>query len=165
MSTLTQKRLKEVLNYDPETGEFTWLVSAGRRVRVGDVAGYQRPDGYCRIQIDGRNYRAHRLAWLHMTGEWPPHQIDHINGDPSDNRTSNLRPATHSQNMANSRKPRHNTSGFKGVSWQAAQRKWVASLKVNGRTRFLGRFDCPAAAHAAYVAAAVKHSGEFARVA
>jgi hypothetical protein len=115
------------------------------------------------LSIDGRQYAAHRLAWLHMTGEWPPADIDHANGDPGDNRWNNLRAATRAQNISNGRKRSTNTSGFKGVSWRSAKEKWQAAITVNGLKRFLGYFDDPAEAHAAYVRAAEKYHGEFAR--
>jgi hypothetical protein len=162
MTKLNASRLREVLSYDPETGAFTWLVSTARHRRIGDVAGCVK-DGYRQIGIDGRRYRAHRLAWLWMTGEWPSAEIDHINGDPADNRIANLRPATSSQNKANARKRSRNTSGWKGVSWHARDRKWRAMIGVAGRQQHLGYFDCPAEAHAAYVRAAEHHFGEFAR--
>jgi hypothetical protein len=158
---LTQAEVRRLLDYDPETGVFTWLVSAGR-VRAGGAAGSMNR-GYREIRIDRRNYAAHRLAWLYMTGERPSHEIDHINGDPGDNRIINLRPATSSQNKANARKRSRNTSGWKGVSWHARDRKWRAMIGVAGRQQHLGYFDCPAEAHAAYVRAAEHHFGEFAR--
>jgi hypothetical protein len=163
MTELTAERLREVLNYDPATGVFTWLVRTARCRRIGEVAGCGK-NGYHQIGIDRRRYRAHRLAWLYMTGEWPAQEIDHINGDPSDNRITNLRPATSSQNKTNSRRRSDNNSGYKGVSFDRSRQKWQARISVAGRSaRRLGRFDCPVAAHAAYVAAAEKHFGEFAR--
>jgi hypothetical protein len=161
---LTQAQLREVLYYDPETGFFTRLVRGGR-CPVGDVAGYVRPDGYRIIRVKGRNYRASRLAWLYMTGEWPAAYVDHINCVRYDNRWINLRPADATQNMGNARKAADNTSGYKGVCWVAYRRKWKAQIGRNGESRHLGYFDCPAAAHAAYVAAAEKRFGEFARAA
>jgi hypothetical protein len=161
---ITAQRLRELLHYDPETGVFTWLVKPSKRarIRVGDVAGNVGPDGYRRIRV-GCKYLSHRLAWLWMTGEWPPHQIDHINGAKHDNRICNLRVATGSQNQANARKRSDNTSGYKGV--RPSRGRWRAEIRVNGSRRHIGIFNDPAEAHAAYVDAAVKHSGEFARAA
>src|SRR5262245_33505102 len=113
-SALTAERLREVLDYDPSTGVFK---SNGGRCgsRVGaTLVGTVRPDGYREIRIDWQRYLAHRLAWLHVHGSWPAGDIDHVNGNPSDNRIVNLRLATRTQNNANSRR-RPNTSGFKGV--------------------------------------------------
>ncbi|MCK9994454.1 MAG: hypothetical protein Dbin4_02974, partial [Alphaproteobacteria bacterium] len=101
MAELTQSRLKELLHYDPDTGVFTRRVQTSSNARVGDVAGCLHPEGYRHIQIDGKRYAAHRLAWLYMTGEWPTNQLDHLNGVRDDNRWGNLREATHGQNQQN----------------------------------------------------------------
>lgn len=134
-------RAQELLRYDPETGKMIWRVSQGR-VRAGTEAGTFTSDGYHRkVQIDGRNYLAHRLAWLIVTGEWPTEEIDHISGDGLDNRWSNLREATHTVNGRNAKRYSHNTSGFTGVGWHKASRKWQANIKVNGTYIHLGCFD------------------------
>jgi hypothetical protein len=158
---LTQARLKELLHYNPDTGVFTWLASP-RGGWAGKTAGYAS-NGYRRLRINERQYLAHCLAWLYMTGSWPSKQIDHINADRSDNRISNLRLATRSQNGANARRRVDNTSGAKGVSWHRITGKWSASLAVNGRQYHLGLFDSTAEASAAYAAAAERHFGQFAR--
>ena len=160
---LTVDRLKAVLNYDPERGLFTWRHSRiGRGCRAGATAGRPNERGYLRLGIDGVRYKAHQLAWLYMTGEWPELQIDHRNNDKSDNRWSNLRLATGSQNQANRGLQRNNTSGFKGVS--ARRGKFAAYIKRDGKKHTLGSFDTAEEAHAAYVAAAPLFHGEFARV-
>lgn len=144
---ITQQRLREVLDYDPETGEFRWLVATGRRVNVGDLAG---TDSYGRrfIRIDKRRYRAHRLAWLYVHGRWPANEIDHINGVADDNRIANLREATRSQNCENRRKPKRNsTSGFLGVWTHKATGKLRAQIVHNGKNYHLGLFNCPTAAY------------------
>jgi len=160
---LTRARLRELLRYDPETGEFRWLKDS-RMVRAGDLAGCLDREHYWVICIDYRNYPAHQLAWLHVTGRWGRPMIDHRDGNPANNRWSNLRVATSSQNNANRCRPRHNTSGFKGVHFNAQRRKWAATICKDWRTIYLGLFLTPEAAHAAYVAAARKLFGEFARV-
>jgi len=155
-ATLTAERLRELLSYDPATGHFTWKVSRGR-VKAGQQAGNRRPDGYIRINVDGRMYYAHRLACLWMTGVFPQHLVDHKEHDPSDNRWSKIRPATHSQNCANSR-PR---SGLKGV-YPQGRTSFVAQLKHKGRSVHLGTFGTLELAHIAYSMAAQKFYGEFA---
>lgn len=155
--------IRDVLHYNPDTGIFVWVKRKSRRDCLGKRAGGKSLDGYTYIVVRGRKYRAHRLAWLYMTGDWPPHQIDHINGDRADNRFANLRPATHEQNQANSKKPVTNTSGFKGVHWKAGHKKWVASIHINGRPKYLGARDTAAEAHELYRAAAIKLHGTFAR--
>lgn len=149
---LTQMRLKELLLYDPETGVFTWLSKPNRSIRMGDVAGCMA-SGYRQIKIDGRLYRAHRLAWLYVHGKWPADQIDHINGVRDDNRIVNLREATQSQNQQNRTANANNTSGFPGVCWSKQKRKWRSQIKLASRNKYLGIFDTPVAAHAAYLAA------------
>jgi hypothetical protein len=163
MIEITAERLRELLHYDPETGVFTRRVSTNNAYRVGDIAGGINSQGYLQIRLDKRLYKAHRLAWLYVHGELPPADVDHINGIKNDNRLGNLRPATRSQNQANMRKHDANTSGYKGVSWNQQHRKWRANIRVNGRLKYLGAFDGPAEAHAAYLRAAEGGFGEFAR--
>jgi hypothetical protein len=158
---VTRARLRELLDYNSNTGEFTWKKRLGNYVRPGRVAGHELPTRRM-IGIDGRVYPAHRLAWIYRTGRWGPRIIDHRDGDPKNNRLSNLRRATQSQNCANRRLARNNTSGFKGVSRRASG-KWLAYISKNGRKRCLGRFETPEAAHEAYMAAAHKLFGKFAR--
>lgn len=167
---LTQSRVRELLDYDPETGIFIWRVDrvANRRVikAAGSVAGCVmkvKKNSYRVIKINDRQYSAHRLAWLLVTGSWPERDIDHRDGDGLNNRWRNLREATSAQNSANRRLSRNNTSGAKGVSWRTDLGKWKATIEVARRRRHLGFFVDKADAAAAYEAAAMEHFGEFAR--
>lgn len=164
---ITQERLKELLDYDPATGVFTWRV-ARCRVKAGDRAGYLRSDGYWMIVVDGCSpVGAHRLAWLWVHG-FLPKEIDHRNLDRADNRIAEIRVATHSQNHANTPISIRNKCGFKGVHFSAdgkRAKRWRAMIRVNGKLSSLGRFSTAEEAHACYVAAAEKAFGEFARAA
>ena len=135
---LTQERLKEVLHYNPLTGNFTWKVRTGQRIKIGDIAGYTNSDGYIQISLDGKKYQAHRLAWLYVTGELPPKQIDHINHDKADNRIANLRCTNQAENCKNATKRKDNNSGVMGVSWYKDRQKWVVNIRVNGKRLHLG---------------------------
>lgn len=158
---ITAERLREVLHYDPATGEFSRRTPT-KRTKAGGVIGAVRGrDGYAFVCVDGRKYLAHRLAWLYVHGHWPGAGLDHINCMRSDNRLANLREASQSQNMGNTRRSRANTSGFKGVIWHAAANRWRATICH----RHIGFFDAPEDAHAAYMAAAERIFGEFARAA
>jgi hypothetical protein len=160
---LTAEKLRELLDYDPATGEFRWRERVGFGARfTGKVAGTRSKRGYFHIWHAGRQYLAHRLAWLHVHGVWPEGDLDHRDMDKSNNRIENLRPATRSQNSANRGAPKHNSSGLKNVQWHRAARKWTASITVNYQKVYLGLFDSRAGAIAAHVAAAEKHFGEFA---
>jgi len=168
-SSITYARLHEVLNYDPETGVFTWRAKTCCKVVIGGVAGYvdkrtyKRGGGYRYIRIDGTLYVAAQLAVLWMTSKWAPRDVDHINGVRDDNRWTNLRLADRSQNCANSPARGGAYSKLKGVSFNWAAGKYQAQIKVDYRQRYLGLFDTAEAAHAAYCAAAKKYFGEFAR--
>jgi hypothetical protein len=161
---ITLSRLREVLNYDAETGLFIWLKTLGSKRMKGLPAGTLNDQGYILICVDRKDYRAHRLAWLHETGCMPARHIDHIDGDRSNNRMSNLRLASISQNLANSRRPITNTSGHKGVSWDASRGKWQVKIQVMGVTKHCGRFHDINDAAAAYERAAKAHFGEFMRL-
>lgn len=162
---LTQERLKALLHYDPEAGLFTRLVSrSGPKSKAGDVAGCDNGQGYIRIYVDGKPYKAHRLAWFYMTGEWVD-EVDHRNTVRSDNRWANLREATRGQNRTNCAAYRNNTSGHKGVSLYRRTGKWTAQIQKRGQKHFLGYFDTPEAAHEAYAKAANDLFGQFARAA
>ncbi len=141
---LTQERLKQLFRYDPETGLFTRLVSTNNRVKVGDVAGNSRADGYIKIRVDFDMHYAHRLAWLYMTGEWPAMKIDHVNGDKSDNRWSNLRDVSTTVNSQNV-EPRDGAIPRGG--------KWHSRIMVNGKTIELGTYSEKWRASAAYLTA------------
>lgn len=156
---LTQERLKELLHYDPETGRFTRKTDAmgGHRrqqvvARAGDVLGTKTVYGYSVIWLDKKLHLAHRLACLYMNGEWPKLCIDHIDGDKLNNSWANLREVGAKVNGQNIRGARiNNKSGFLGVHFQA--NRYRADIKVNGKTKYLGRFKTPEEAHAAYVEA------------
>lgn len=164
---ITQERLRDLLHYDPETGIFTWLMRPSNRVKIGSVAGHvSSKHGYREIRVDGVLHRAHRLAWLYMTGKRPNGEIDHENTIRDDNRLDNLRDATHAQNMHNTPKLPSNRTGFKGVSIanQLKIRRFRSTIWVNGRRQSLGYHATPEAAHAAYMAAAIEYFGEYARL-
>jgi len=148
---LTHKRLTDVLAYNPKTGVFTWKERVANCIQVGDVAGADT-NGYRQIRIDGVLYRSNRLAWFYVHGEWPKFTVDHKNGVTSDNRIKNLRDVSHGQNMHNQRTAhRNNLTGLLGVT--PSGNKWVARIRVNGKSHYLGSFDLPHQASAAYQAA------------
>lgn len=158
---ITAEELRHVIDYDQETGVFTWRI--GRPgASCGAVAGSISGDGYIQITVHRSRHKAHRLAWLHMHGCWPPVLIDHINGDKTDNRIANLRLATRSQNGANRDANKNNTSGVKGVYWARREQKWAANIKVNGKKKHIGYFRNINEAAAAYERAAIEYFGEFA---
>ena len=153
------------INYTPETGEFHWI-SARPKVKVGGKAGYLKKNkGYVYIEYKGKCYPAHRLAWFYVNKEFPIEQIDHINGDRSDNRIGNLRAATNSQNRANSKTT--NQYGLKGVRklpWVKEIRKcWQAQITHNKKTIYLGCYHTKEEAHNAYVIAAKNLHGCFSK--
>lgn len=157
---LTQDYLKSILDYDRDTGVFRWKVDR-KKVKPGDVAGSQRKDGYRMIGVNCEIYPEHRIAWLYVYGSMPKEQIDHINGDPSDNRISNLREATHQENQMNRRVRRDSTSGVKGVTKHP--QGWSVSVKAYGCAHFIGYFKhIEEAAQAARDARERLH-GEFCR--
>lgn len=148
-------RLKELYEYSPDTGQFVSKTDR-KQWSAGRVAGSKST--YIFLYVDGKRYRAHRLAWLYMTGDWPKHQIDHINGNKHDNRFSNLRDATAAENSQNIWKVRVDcTSGLKGVAWRERNKKWHATIRICGRSKHLGYFETAEAAHAAYVRAKQQH--------
>ena len=140
---VTVERLKSLFDYDRRTGVFTRRVAVGRHNchSVARKVGTKQNYGYIVVSIDSRRYVAHRLAWLYVYGVWPLGDIDHINGDKSDNRIANLRLATRAQNMQNVAKHAHNKSGAKGVSWSAQRNKWRAYIFVNYKQLHLGLFN------------------------
>lgn len=162
---LTAERAGELLVYDPESGDLRWKVSPTNRIPAGSLICSRNAGGYIRFMLDERSYMAHRVAWLLKTGEWPDNQVDHKNGIRSDNRWSNLRAATGTQNNANARIYRNNTSGFKGVIWDKRKQKWRAYIQFRGKVRRLGAHPSREAAGQAYALAAKKYFGEFARLA
>jgi len=159
---ITVERLREVLHYDPATGVFRWI-SNMRHAKAGCVAGCKTKQGYWQIKIDGRVYRAHRLVWLYIKGEWPGPMMDHEKGGGLRNELENLRPCTGTQNNGNIAKHVRNKSGFKGVYKNGKWSTWVARIGPQKRRQFLGCFADPRSAAAAYDAAAVRLFGEFAR--
>ena len=136
---LTQARLKELLAYNPITGIFTRRI-APRYGAVGDVFGLSPSKGYLVGTLDGRMYKTHRLVWLYVHGEWPLHQIDHVNHVRTDNRISNLRDVTCAQNHQN-RKPHTSiSSGHLGVGWHKRDKRWQAHIEVDGVSHHLGYY-------------------------
>ena len=149
---LTAEELRRLLDYDPKTGVFTWKVRPSRNRLVGAVAGTLQVLGYIGIGIYGKVYTAHRLAWVYMTGELPPNDVDHINGNRSDNRFSNLRLATRSENLQNTNKPRcNNKVGLQGVSPEPNSSKYRAQIRVEGTVIYLGLYSTPEEAHEVYL--------------
>ncbi len=153
--SLTAERLRSLLSYNAETGVFVWLVSVSGRIKVGDIAGNVDRRGYRLIGCDGKAYKAHRLAWLWQHGAWPKDQIDHIDGDKSNNRLTNLREATNTENQQNKRRARldNKSTGLIGAKIHRKTGKYMASIGVNKRRIYLGLYDTAELAHNAYITA------------
>lgn len=180
-SDITPEQIRKMFAYDAETGVLTWRprdlnmfagkeCDAARAYGVwnarfaGKAAGnLNKYRGYIYININKGLYRAHRIIWCLVHGEWPPNEIDHINGNRADNRLENLRLATRSENMRNRVKSPKNSTGFKGVRFHKLSRKYAARITVHRKEIHLGLFEAPEDAFAAYCAAAKKYHGDFAR--
>lgn len=162
--SLTQQHLHSLLRYDPDTGHFWWRGSgpgrdptqpAGSVLKSGPAAGYRY------ICVNYKRYRAHRLAWFYVHGDWPA-IIDHVDRDPDNNALSNLRPATQQQNTYNTKISKRNKSGAKGVWWEARRSKWYVTIRSpEGRNKYLGRFDTLNEAMAAFAEAEERYRGQF----
>lgn len=155
----TQKRVKQLFDYDEKTGLFT-RISPVRKANVGDIAGTVAKNGYITISVDCKRYYAHRLAFLFMTGDMPK-QVDHKDRNRSNNKWSNLRKATHSNNEANKPAKKGCKSRHKGVSVHHSTGMWRSRIKVNKKEISLGLFKCETDAAIAYNAAAKKYFGEY----
>ncbi|WP_056236228.1 HNH endonuclease signature motif containing protein [Mesorhizobium sp. Root552] len=159
MAELTYDHVSEVLNYNPKTGKFRWKIRSERFFKSGAAGGQLAAafrwnkmyagtealncpgtQGYLSGAIFGQSVKAHRVAWLLATGEWPSGDIDHLNGDPADNRICNLRDGTTSDNMKNQRRYKNNRSGHVGVSFRGRNSRWAAYIDLDGTRRNLGEF-------------------------
>lgn len=154
MSTpnLTSSELRTLLDYDPNTGVFTWRETRNNNAKAGAVAGSRTPQGYLNIHIRDNPNRAHRLAWLYVHGVWPTHNIDHINGDRADNRIANLRDVTQAVNQHNQRAPR-GANPYLGVHHYPARGQWRARIWLDGKQYYLGAYATAEEARDAYLAA------------
>lgn len=160
---LTVRRVRYLLAYNPKTGKLTWKVRQSIRVQIGDEITGRMKQGHLRVSIDYRRYLAHRVAWFHFYGRWPRGRLDHKNTKENDNRIRNLREATHPQNLWNRGAQHNNMCGLKGVSYDDRRDRWFARIMVNGKLHWLGYFVSAKHSHSAYVKAADKLHGEFAR--
>ena len=170
------EQLRKLLSYNPNTGGLFWrerpsscfpneraAKSWNTRYANKEAFTARNNYGYAVGNVNYVSCLASRVAWAITHGHWPSNDIDHINGDRSDNRLRNLREATRSENLCNKGQQRNNTSGQKGVWWNKSANRWEASIGKGGRVRYLGRFSSLSEAKSAYVDAATKIHGEFAR--
>lgn len=163
------EEIKASVVYYPDSGEFYW-VKRGVGIRWKSAAGSLTPNGYLRIRVDCDTYLCHRLAWFYMTGKWPEHYIDHIDGNRSNNRWDNLRQATTSQNHQNKIKRKNTITGLKGVTRNLPSKKWRnpppfrATIVLKGKSKCLGNFHTAEDAHKAYREAAILEFGDYARM-
>lgn len=159
---MTMDHIGDYLNYDPLTGILIWIKVPGKRNELlNQQAGSVQKNGYRLISLGGRKYQAHKLAWYFVHGIYPD-EVDHENNDRDDNRISNLRIATRSQNNGNQKIASHNTTGFKGIrrGWKG---RYTASITQKGKTKHLGTFATPEEAATAYDEAAIVYFGSFAK--
>ncbi len=155
--------LINLISYDELTGKLTWKVKPNGRVELGSEVGHRRKDGYLSTKIKRKNYLVHRLIWRIAYGEDPECDIDHINGDRSDNRLKNLRLATRQQNLRNSANLKNNTTGYKGVFFHSQSGKFRARIIISGKRIHLGSFDSKHEAAIIRHFAETKYFGEYFR--
>lgn len=153
--------LRDAFVADHASGHLYWR----HGWRAGKEAGSPTSDGYRQVRVSGALHMVHRILWALHHGENPADEIDHVDGDPSNNAIANLRAATHGQNMQNAALRSDNRSGVKGVSWCRLSGKWKAQIHLNGGNRHLGCFASLTDAKSARIAAEKEHFGEFARTA
>ena len=153
-SNLTQKRLKELFEYDPEIGCFFRKTNSGTRWRIGQRAGTFDKNKYRQIKIDNKLYKEHRLVWFYVYGFWPKKEIDHIDRNPSNNKLSNLREVSRKENAENTIAHKDNVSKFKGVTFDKRKNIWFARIMHNKVQHHLGTYRSPEAAAEAYIKAA-----------
>lgn len=147
---LTVERLRELLHYNPETGVFTWKLKRPGRCGAGKEAGcFDAAHSGIKISVDGKQYKANRLAWFYVNGTWPKDQLSYINGCSVDNRIGNLREC----DMQNRKARNDNSSGFVGAVWNKKNQRWQAQIKIDGRNKHLGNFTDPRSASDAYAKA------------
>lgn len=158
------KQLKESLEFNPLTGNFSWKVSPCNRIQIGDIAGSIDKNGYIIVRINKKAYYAHRLAWFYYYEEWPNKDIDHRDLNKINNKIKNLRLATKPQNAYNTAISKRNTSGFKGVSQNKITKRWMAQLIFEGERIYLGYFSTPEEAYKVYTRTAKKLHGKFFRL-
>lgn len=152
MSDIDSIRLRELLHYAPETGKFTWIIKPCKKIKAGTEAGCISK--YLYITILRKRYPAHRLAWIYVYGEFPALFVDHINGNPLDNRIENLRQVTTAQNGQNRYKAHSNNAyGKLGLNYDKAKKLWRARIALDGKRIYLGKFKTQEAAYEAYVTA------------
>ena len=159
---LTAQLVRELLDYDLETGIFTRKVRLAQCHQIGDRADWEiksgNPSGYRKVTVDSRSYMAHRVAWLYVYGSWPKHQLDHINGKRGDNRIANLRDVTAVVNLQNTRRARKSSgTGVQGPAWYPASGKYRAQIRVNGKSKHIGMYATIEEAHQAFLKAKRKY--------
>lgn len=161
---LSPEFLREILSYDPLTGDLRWKVSRPPRGRIGAIAGIIDDQGRRKLGIAGEEYFAHRIIWVWMTGAWPEYEVDHRDEIKSNNKWTNLRHVTPSQNHRNRGAQKNNVSGYKGVCFDSSKQKWLATINVrmDGRKKHihLGWYNSPEEAHTSYCAGALKFHGK-----
>jgi len=162
-NTITQERILELFTYNPTTGHLFNRINRGK-AKAGELAGYTTESGYISTTVDGVHYFVHRLVWMYVHGVWPTELLDHINLARSDNRICNLREATFSQNLCNSKLRKDSTSGLKGCVFHRGTQKWQCRIYINGVRKHLGLYDSKQECYNAYVAASQLHYGEFANI-
>lgn len=148
---ITQARIRELFDYDSNTGDLTRKTSFNRW-KAGDKVGFKNTDGYIEAGVDGVYYGAHRIAWIYVHGDEFVEEVDHLNGIRDDNRIENLRKADKSINAQNKRVARSDSkSGLLGVCWHKATSKWIAQIQVSGKKTHIGVFETADSAHEAYI--------------
>lgn len=157
---LTARRLRQLFDYRQDTGELVRLIATSRRSKVGEVAGFVGTNGYLYASVDGKTYPLHRLVWVWHGNEVS--EIDHLNNVRSDNRIENLRVATRSQNMWNTRLAKNNTTGVKGVIWKKDKEKFRVRIQVRGKRIHIGDFEDLELAEFVAIEARAKYHGQFA---
>jgi hypothetical protein len=160
VNDLTVETVREIFYYNPLTGDLIWTIRPRKNIPIGSKAGRVHKFGYVIVRFQGQDYKAHRLIWLYMTGEWPNDEIDHEDRNRANNIWTNLREATRLQNRYNS-VHKNTTTGFKGVT-RNGNNKWQARIKNAGKYFCLGTYDTPEKAHQAYIEAANRIAGSYA---